>query len=190
MVALGVALAAAGALVAVYLWNAAGHRTAVLVMARDVPLGATVQRDDVATAEVSVDANVQTIPAGQTGSVVGKVAVGGLTAGALLSPSQLGTAGPVSAGRMLVPLSLPHARMPSSGLTPGDRLRVVDTPAADADPPTSPPSSIPALVVRVGARDLNGVSVIDVTVASGDGPALAARAATGRIAIVVQPKAP
>ena len=64
----------------------------------------------------------------------------------------------------------------------------MDTPAADADPPAGVPASITAVVVRVGAADLNGVSVVDVTVAPGDGPALAARSATGRIAIVVQPR--
>jgi len=42
-------------------------------------------------------------------------------------------------------------------------------------------------VARVGLPDLNGVSVIDVIAADDDGPALAARAATGRFALVVQP---
>jgi hypothetical protein len=36
--------------------------------------------------------------------------------------------------------------------------------------------------------DVNGVTVVDVIVATADGPALAARAATGRIAVVVQPR--
>lgn len=189
LVALGVALAAVGALVAVYLVNAAGHRSAVLVLARNVPLGAVVQRADLATAQVSVDPEVATVPASEVDGIVGKVAVGALAAGSLMSPAQVADAGPVTAGRMLVPLSLPHARVPASGLVAGDRLLVVDSPAQDADPPTAPPSSIPALVVRVGAADLNGVTTVDVTVATGDGPALAARAATGRIAIVVQPKA-
>ena len=85
-------------------------------------------------------------------------------------------------------MAIPATRMPAGGLAPGDRVLVVDTPAAEADPSAVAPATIPATVVRVGGMDVNGVTVVDVTVATGDGPALAARAATGRIAVVVQPR--
>ena len=155
-VALGIALVAAGALVAVWLVNTAGQRVPVLVAARDIPFGTTLTQS--------------------------------IMQGSLLSRSEVTAAGPPAAGQVLVGVAVPAARMPAGGLTAGDRVLVVTTPAADADPPSGPPDSVAATVVRVGAADLNGVTVVDVTTAAGDGPALAARAATGRIAIVLEPR--
>ncbi len=184
----GLALVAVGALVAVWLLNAAAHRVPVLVVARNVAAGSTITAGDLSQVEVSVDAGVATVLASQADTVVGRVAGSDLVSGALLAPGQVIDDAPPGAGQMLAVLALPPTRMPAGGLRAGDRLLVVDTPPADADPPTAPPGTIAATVVRVGAPDLNGVSEVDVTVATGDGPALAARAATGRIAVVVQPR--
>lgn len=185
----GITVTIVGALVAVWLVNSAAHRVPVLVVARPVAAGSTITAADLAEAEVSVDATVATVPGSRRDEVVGRVAATDLVQGALLAPSQVTDQTPPAAGQVLVVLALPSARMPAGGLRPGDPVLVVDTPPADADPPTRPPATIPAVVVRVGPPDLNGVSAVDVTVAVGDGPALAARAATGRIAVVVQHRA-
>lgn len=187
-VALGIALVAAGALVAVWLVNTAGQRVPVLVAARDIPFGTTLTQSDLATVDVSVDPSVAVISAGEVDSLVGMTASTTIMQGSLLSRSEVSAAGPPAAGQVLVGVAVPAARMPAGGLTAGDRVLVVTTPAADADPPSGPPDSVAATVVRVGAADLNGVTVVDVTTAAGDGPALAARAATGRIAIVLEPR--
>ena len=188
LVALGVVLAVLGALTAVVLVGSAGQRTAVLALARDVPFGAVVTDADLTRVQVSVDPGVATVPAADLSRVVGQVAASDLHTGQLLTPDALTSAAPPAAGQVLVGVALPAERMPAGSLQPGDEVLVVDTPAAGADPPSTPPASIQATVVRVGAADVNGVSVVDVTVAAGDGPALAARAATGRIAVVLQPR--
>ena len=46
---------------------------------------------------------------------------------------------------------------------------------------------IAATVVRVGAADINGVTVVDVTTAAAAGPRLAVAAANGHVALVVEP---
>ena len=85
-------------------------------------------------------------------------------------------------------IAVPPSRMPATGLAPGTPILVVSTPITDADATTGgAPASIAARVVRVGTPDLNGLTPVDVAVPAGDGPALAARAATGRIAVVVPP---
>lgn len=188
LLALGVALVALGALVTMWLVSSTGQRTSVLVMARDVAYGAPVTDADLSSVEVSLDPSVSMLPATERARVVGMTAATALTAGSLLSPSQLSITIPPGAGQVLVGVAVPATRMPAGGLAAGDGILIVDTPAADADPPAGVPASITATVVRIGAADLNGVSVVDVTVAPGDGPALAARSATGRIAIVVQPR--
>lgn len=188
LLALGVALIAVGALAAVWMVNAAGHRAPVLVMVRDVPFGATVTSADVGTADVSADTGVSTIPATDLDSVVGSVASTNLAAGTLLSQAQLTASAPPGSGSVLVAVAVPETRMPAGGLQAGDRLLVVDAPGTDSAPATGSPSTIPATVVRIGPADVNGVSVVDVTVAPGDGPSLASLSARGDIALVVQPR--
>jgi hypothetical protein len=188
LLALGVALMAVGALAAVWLLNAAAQRAPVLYVVRDVPYGSVITEGDLGRVDVSVDPAVRTVPASELDSVIGSIAATELAAGSLLTRGQIGHVAPPMSGEVLVPLALPAARMPAGGLQPGDRVLVVDTPAEGADPVNQAPSTIPATVVRTGETDLNGVTVVDVTVATGDGPALAARTPTGRIALVVQPR--
>ena len=186
LITAGVALAMLGALVAVWLVTSAGDRTDVVMLARDVPYGATLTSDDLVLTAVAVDPAVATVSADDAASLVGQVAATDLVAGSLLAPGQVTASAPPGPDEVLVPLPVSAERLPASGLTAGDRLLVVDTPSAAADPPSTTPESFAATVVRLGAPDLNGVSVIDVVVAKTDGPALAARAATGRFALVLQ----
>jgi hypothetical protein len=182
----GIVLAGIGALIVVTLVASAGDRTSVLRVARDVPYGATITAADVTRTEVAVDAAVGTVAADDLAGVVGRSAASNLVAGSLLAPGQLSPAGPLTTGDVLVPLALASGRIPAGGLETGDRLLIVDTPPADADPPATAPRTFEVTVARVGAPDLNGVSVVDVVAPEADGPAVAARAATGRFALVVQ----
>jgi hypothetical protein len=185
-----VALIAVGALAAVWMVNSAGHRSPVIVMVRDVPFGAVLTDADLGTAEVSADASVRTIESADAEGVIGSVAATNLTAGSLLTRSELTTTAPPESGSVLVAVAVPATRMPAGGLQAGDRVLVVSTPNPDASSAAAgPPSTIAATVVRVGPVDVNGVSIADVTVATGDGPALATWSASGQIALVVQPRA-
>ena len=188
LIVAGIALAMVGALTAVWLVASAGQRSGVVVMARDVAYGATLTAQDLTVADVSLDPSVAAIPSDDVGSLVGQVAAVGLVAGSVLAPSQVTEAGPPGPGEVVVPLSLNHTRIPAGGLLPGDRLLIVDTPPEQADPPSTDAAAFEVVVARVGIPDLNGVVVVDVVATDDDGPALAARAATGRFALVVQPR--
>jgi hypothetical protein len=185
--ALGVGLVIAGALLAAWLMAGSSDRTSVLAVSHDVAYGHVLSAADITTTDVLVDPQVHTIPAADVSRVLGQVATTTLVAGSLLSVEQLAAAAPPAPGQVLVPLPVPGNRLPEDGLVAGARILVVDTPTADADPPTTAPATIEATVVSVGPADLNGVSVVDVTVAAGDGPALAARSVTGRFALVILP---
>ena len=87
----------------------------------------------------------------------------------------------------MVGVAVPSGRMPTERLSAGDTVLVVETPANDGESPTDLPRTVRATVVRAGEPDLNGMTVVDVTVDDGDGPALAALSATGRIALVLEP---
>lgn len=190
LMAAGATLAALGGLAGMWLVNTAGHREPVLVVARPVAVGSVIQDADLAVAQVYVDASVARVPAAARAGLVGKVATSNLTVGALLAPGQVSDSTGVPApGQVLAVVTVPANRIPAVGLRTGDVIRVVSTPVEQADPraSVSPPSSIPATVVRVSGPDASSVVSVDVLVADADGDPLAALAATGRIAIVLQP---
>lgn len=187
LVIAGVAMVAVGALAVAWLVSSAGDREEVVVMARDVPYGATITAADLTTTAASLDPTVRAVPAGDADDLVGLVASTELTRGSLVSPDDVVTGGIVGADEALVPLPLVPERVPAGGLTAGDRLLVVDAPPPGADPVAGAPSTHEARVVRVGSPDVNGTVVVDVVTRTDDGPDLATRAATGRFAIVVLP---
>jgi len=183
----GIAMVVIGALAAVWLVTSAGHRTDVVAMARDVPYGETITADDLTTTAVSVDAIVPTIPAGEARAVIGHVAARALSEGSLLARSDVTSEGVVGSGQVLVPVPLTVERVPAGGLAVGEDVLVIDAPPQGADPMPGTPQSFEATVARVGEPDINGLVVADLVANAADGPALAARAATGRFALVVLP---
>lgn len=185
VVAGGLMLAALGGLVVAWMVSAAGGRSDVLVLARDVPYGQVITFDDLAVTAVAVDPLVATVPAGERSTIVGRVAATNLVAGALLAESQLTADAPPGPGEVLVPMPVRSDRLPAGGLRAGDRVLVVDAPSVGADPSQVSPATFDATVVRVGQPDLNEVVVVDVAAAEADGPSLATRAATGRFAFAV-----
>jgi hypothetical protein len=66
-------------------------------------------------------------------------------------------------------------------------VRVVETPATGGEPPSTAPLTISATVVGTEPSKIGDQTIVDVEVASGDAAGLAARAATGRVAIVIDP---
>lgn len=174
--------ALAGALVA-WLVGAAGGRTDVLVVARDVPYGQTLVAGDLTLTAVAVDTLVDTVLAEQLDAVLGQVAATDLPAGALLTPAQVTTDAPPGDGDVLVPLPVTSERLPAGGVQAGDRLLVVDAPSEGSDPPPTAPQTFEVTVIRIGEPDMNGLSVLDLAADQADGPALATRAASGRFAL-------
>lgn len=189
LLALGVALVATGALLSAWLVGRAGDRVPVLVLARDVPYGAALERSDLAVSDVFVEAPVRTVPAEDLGAVLGATARVPLAAGSLLSPQAVGDPAGAPAGQVVVGIAVAATRMPAGGLAAGDRVQVVSTPSRDADVPDEQPRSIAVTVLRLGEPDLDDVTVVDVVAAPQDGTVLAAWSATGRIALVLQPAA-
>jgi hypothetical protein len=193
LLATGALLASIGALAVVWLVGAAGQRVEVVVVRQEVPYGAALERADLGVARVSVDPGVAVVPAAQVEALVGQVATTRLVIGMVLAPDLVGPAAEPAAGRVLVPIAVPAERMPAGGLRAGDPVLAVDAGsptdgASTADGVVGPaPAVVPATVVRVGATDVNGTTVVDLTTSSVEGPGLAVAAANGRVALVVQP---
>lgn len=192
--ALAVILVVSGGLVVMIGVQALTERTAVLVVARAVPMGSTVDASDLTTAKITSDPALTPVPASDRGVVLGKVALVDLRPGTLLTREEVGTSDGFTSGQVLVPLPLKQGQFPARGLAPGQSVLVVATPGANAN---GAPGSVPAglsaagtraVVAEVGGTDVNsGVTVVDVRVAAGAAAGLAQLASTGNAAVLLLP---
>ncbi|MGW1768220.1 SAF domain-containing protein [Streptomyces sp. NPDC002073] len=191
LIALSVALIAAGGLSGALLFTASGERTAVLVVTRDVPVGAAITDADLTSASLALDPAVKAVPVTRKAGLVGQRAAVALKAGALLSPSQVTAESLIKAGEQLVGVALKPSQLPASPLSPGQRVLIVSTPdpAAAGDKPqdeSAGPKTVAATVVAIGPpAPATGMVVVDVAVPAANGPALAARVATGAVALIL-----
>ncbi|MGO2112755.1 MAG: SAF domain-containing protein, partial [Pseudoclavibacter sp.] len=108
-----------------------------------------------------------------------------LAAGSLLTTSSMQAALPLDPGTSIVGIAVSTAQVPATGLRAGDRVRLVSTPVAQGEPPTEPPPTIDAVVFATRPDDRTGGLVVDVVVPDSIAAEVAARAATGRLAIVL-----
>ncbi|MFJ2938001.1 SAF domain-containing protein [Streptomyces sp. NPDC087219] len=191
MYALAIALIAAGGGGGFLAFQATGERTPVLAVAKGVETGDVIKDSDLIEAQVQLDPALKPVLAAEREKVVGKRASVALTPGALLTQGQVTTRTLVKPGERLVGIGLKTSQMPASRLSPGDKILVVSTPAngqiaGEKAGEDAAPQQIAARVVRVGERQqTTGEQVVDVAVPSQFGPALAAQAATGNVALVV-----
>lgn len=181
-VVLAVALVAAGGLLGVWLWLSASSSSEVVVARANVERGHVIMAADLTTVRVALDPALMTVPAGEVGTVVGKRAASDLTAGTLLAPGQVTDQLPPTGGQSVVGIPVAPGLMPSEPLRAGDTVRLVQTPG-QAGEVTGKPVTITATVLSVVPG--NTQTVVDVEVSADRAAELAARAATGKVAIVL-----
>ncbi|WP_423462800.1 SAF domain-containing protein [Promicromonospora sp. MS192] len=190
LIALGLALVALSVLASVYLVSTLGRTYEVLAITNDVPRGTAVTPTDIGIVELPLgtgSALLDPISADDISQYKGKIAATDLKKGQLLTPASVVDELRPPAGQSIVGVALAPNQRPDTALSAGDVVRVVETPATGGEPPAGAPFSIPATVVRVGqpGGSIGDQVVIDVQVESANAAALAARAATGRVALVL-----
>ncbi len=183
---LAAVLVAGGALVGLWLWSASSTGADVVTVRVAVERGAVVTAADLATVRVGVDPALRTVPASQMAGLVGQRALTDLAAGSLLTPDQVGPLVVPAAGESLVGVPIAAGLMPTEGLQAGDQVRLVQTPGQGGDV-SGDPVMIPARVVSVTPGDTQ--TVVNVVVSSDRAGELAARAGTGKVALVVDSRA-
>jgi len=196
VVALAVALVAAGILASTAVYSVTDRRLQVLLVEATVPAGAVIHAGDLGTAKVSVGSRVQVIPATRLDQVLGHVAGTALHRGMLLTPAELATERSPGPGQALVPLPVRPSALPANGLRAGDHVLVCATPGIhkqagsgnSASAPSPPLSGVVAAVSLANHSD--GFDVVDVIVWAKSGPDLAALASTGQFALIVTRRGP
>ena len=186
LVAASVAAICLGALLAVWAHNGASTSQGVLAVRATVHRGELITRADLMTAQISVDPVLKPLPASAAELVVGKRAAMDLAAGGLVTQEDITSALVPAKGMSVVGVSLPPALMPATQLKSGDKVRIVATPGAQGDVAAGAiPESIEAMVVAVRGMGDTGQIVVDVSVPHEQAAELAARAATGKVALVL-----
>ena len=80
---------------------------------------------------------------------------------------------------------MPAGQVPTVDLLPGARVRIVATPRAQEDVPTSIGTGTPAVLISTSTDEVSGNTIANVAVPAPQAAALAALAATGRAALVL-----
>jgi len=185
LIVAALALVLVGALVSAWAYTSLGNTQAVVVARVDVTAGQLITADDLQVVRVGVDPSVKVVPADQAGSLVGQRAAVDLQAGQLLVPGSVTQQLFPQAGMSEVGLSLTAGQLPSEQLRVGDRVRVVSTPGVQGDVNPATLAVFDGTVVAVSSRDANGATPVTVQVDQNVAAELAARAATGKVALVV-----
>ena len=129
-VALAVMLVVGFAALGAWFYSHAGAKVPVLFAARDIPAGHVIERADLTT--VSVAGGVTAVAGNHLSEVVGHTATVEILARTPVQLSMLTTAAPLAASQALVGVAAAPGQVPSSGLTPGTAVEVLQLPQKTA----------------------------------------------------------
>jgi len=136
-----------------------GGLQAVLVVARDVPVGRVIEPGDVRVVRLATDPGVDVVLAASAGTVVGQAAAVPLTAGMVLTRAAVGLARVPGPGQGVAAVALKAGQFPP-GLSTGASVAVLLGSATDARPAGSGSVvSLPAVVVAVDGGEPTVVSM-------------------------------
>ena len=194
VLALAVALVAAGGLGGAVLYNATGQRSAVIALAHNVPAGQSITSADLVVAHISLDPALQPVGAASLDNVVGMRATANLMQGQFLTISDITRSPLVQSGQQVVGLPAKDTQLPAAALQPSNQIMIVATGSGGSGGSGGGGSVLPAAgtqiaatVVTVGAADNDGTIVVDVAVPASQASQLAVLAASGGFSVVFAP---
>jgi hypothetical protein len=185
LVVASIAAICLGALLAVWAYTSTSTAREVVAARTTVQRGEVIDRDDLIVVRVSLDPALHPVPASSLDSLVGQRAAMDLPAGGLLTAEAVTATVLPAKGSSVVGVSLPPALLPGEPLQAGDHVRVVATPGQQGDVTEGEQRAIAATVVGVYPDAQTGQTVVSVQVPYAAAAELAARAATGKVALVL-----
>lgn len=185
LVAAAIVAICLGALLAAWAWTATTNTHDVLVARATIERGSIIAADELARVSVSTDLALSPVAGSELEAIVGKRAAVDIAKGSLLTPESMTTELVPAEGQSVVGVALTPEQAPGLSFRPGDLVRVVLTPAQGEDPPAGPPEFSTAEVVSVRVVEATGQRVVDLLVPHAEATVLAARIASGNVALVV-----
>ena len=184
-IAIGVLVVALSALGAAVLFSSAADRVTVIGVARDVPIGQKITEEDLREVSIAGGSGLQSIPADDAATVIGRTASVQLIGGSLLNPGQLADGPSLPEGTVIAGAVLKGGQYPV-GLSIGDTVDVVETTSPDASGVGEPVVRGRATVTDIAEPD-DGQSqlLVSLAVPSEAATAVSSAGAAGRISLVV-----
>lgn len=186
----GIAAICLGALIAVWAWTATTDTHTVLAARVTIHRGDVIAAADITQVQVGTDPSLSPLPGSAYSTVLGQRASLDISAGTLLTSAAVSGQPMPPPGESIVGISLTPAQIPGLALNGGARVRIVLTPGQNTTPSSGAPVLMTATLVDTHLNPANGNTVVDVLVSYADAPALASRAATGNVALVLDSGAP
>lgn len=185
MFVVGVLVLVAGAVFGGFMWTTS-DKTEVVAASADVQRGQVITDADLTTVRVGLDPSLRTVPAAQRQTLIGKRAAVDLSAGTLLSPKQVTDALVPPSGMSVVAVPISSDLVPKVPILAGDSVRLVQTPAAGGE---LVKGGLAVTAEVVGVTSDEPRTVVDVLVPNARAAELAALAASGRVALVLDSRA-
>lgn len=185
LVVASVAAVCLGALLGVWAWTSTSNTHQVVAVRATIARGETIDQADLMTVQVGVDPGLRTVAGEALPDLVGQRAAMDMAAGSLVTSESVTSSVIPPAGRSVVGVALPPSLMPGESLQPGDNVRIVSTPGAQGEVTDGPPVEVTATVVGLHPGAEQDKTVVSVLVPKDEAGELAARAATGRVVLVL-----
>lgn len=185
VVLVSLALVVLGAVLSVWAYSSLGNAQEVVAVRTDVERGAVISAEALQVVRVGVDPALRVVPADELAGLVGQRASTDLKAGQLVVPESVTTEVLPRVGFSVVGLSLGDGQVPVGVLVVGDRVRVVSTPGQQGEVADAELRVFEGTVVSVAAADVSGKVALVVEVPQAHAAELAARSATGKLAVVL-----
>lgn len=185
VVLVSVALVVLGALLSVWAYSSLGNAQEVVAVRVDVVRGEVITADALQVVRVGVDPALSVVSASGMDGLVGQRASVDLKAGQLVVPEAITARMVPRAGFSVVGLSLGDGQLPMDTLVAGDDVRVVSTPGLQGDVVPADIRVFQGEVVSASPMDSAGKVAVVVELPADQAAELAARAATGKLAVVL-----
>jgi hypothetical protein len=185
LMAAAVAAMCLGALLAAWAWTSTTSTQEVLAARNTIARGSVITADDIERVRINADPVLEPLAASEYDTVIGQRAALDIAAGGLLTTEAVTSVALPPEGHSIVGIALTPAQLPGLPLQSGDVVRVILTPGQDGEAPPGNPAFTSAEVVGTRPDEATGTTVVDVLVPYTDATVLAARAATGKVALVL-----
>lgn len=185
LIAGAVAAICLGALLAAWAWTATTNTQEVLVARSTIERGSVIEAKDLARIRISADPALSPVAASAFDDLVGQRAALDIAEGGLITAGSTTTQVLPADGMSVVGVALTPGQSPGLDLQPGDQVRIVVTPIPGGELVSGPPAFNDAEVVGVSVDAETGATVVDLLVPYADATVLAARVATGNVALVL-----
>lgn len=185
LVVIGSVLVILCGLASYYFIAQASGTVTVLETKVSVDRGDKITAGDLTTIRIAGGQESIAFTASQAEDVIGKIATVDLPSGSLVTSKNVGGQLSIGSGQSVVGVALTTEQLPNFPLAAGDRVRLVDTPISQGDPPATTPETFRATVFTSTYDSDQRKWIVDLVVPESQAADVAARSATGRIALIL-----